>query len=247
MGKSAVSAAGVSDTTLIGDYATAAMSSGANPVGGDGVVIGTRTAIRNWRDTVIGYNSHALKVSSTVVGAHADTNAIHGDAIGRGAINETDGAIQFAAKRIMLNAHANAGYYYEFEGTPHVDCNNGAVWREPQSYPAIVSGMHGLDVDAGTYNDIVGGGHTNTRGGNVELHAGRGTGTAAGGDVVFKSSAVGGETNNVLNAAKTLATIYATGDIELHTAGAGIILASPNGTRYKLTVDNDGVLGTAAL
>lgn len=37
------------------------------------------------------------------------------------------------------------------------------------------------------------------------------------------------------------------GDAEVLTVGAGIILASPNGTRYKLTVDNSGVLGVASV
>lgn len=36
------------------------------------------------------------------------------------------------------------------------------------------------------------------------------------------------------------------GDLELLTAAKGLILASPDGTRYRLTVDNAGVLSTAA-
>ena len=37
-----------------------------------------------------------------------------------------------------------------------------------------------------------------------------------------------------------------TGDIETTTAGDGVILKSPNGTRYRLTVANDGTLSTSA-
>lgn len=41
-------------------------------------------------------------------------------------------------------------------------------------------------------------------------------------------------------------TLYG-GDIELDEAGDGIILKSPNGTRYKLTVDNAGSLAVTAV
>ena len=37
------------------------------------------------------------------------------------------------------------------------------------------------------------------------------------------------------------------GDIETTTAGDGVILKSPNGTRYRLTVANDGSLSTTAV
>ena len=37
------------------------------------------------------------------------------------------------------------------------------------------------------------------------------------------------------------------GDIETTTAGDGVILKSPNGTRYRLTVANDGTLSTSAV
>lgn len=47
------------------------------------------------------------------------------------------------------------------------------------------------------------------------------------------------DVNDTMNA-----TLTVTGDVDLSTAGNGIILTSPNGTRYKLTVDNDGRLVT---
>ena len=37
------------------------------------------------------------------------------------------------------------------------------------------------------------------------------------------------------------------GDIETTTAAKGVILKSPNGTRYRLTVANDGTLSTSAV
>jgi len=41
--------------------------------------------------------------------------------------------------------------------------------------------------------------------------------------------------------------VYALDDVELTTAEKGVILKSPNGTRYRLTVDNSGNLVTTAL
>ncbi len=41
-------------------------------------------------------------------------------------------------------------------------------------------------------------------------------------------------------------TLYG-GDIELDEANRGVILKSPNGTRYKLTVDNAGNLAVTAV
>lgn len=47
-------------------------------------------------------------------------------------------------------------------------------------------------------------------------------------------------------AMQALAGVLVTGDAECVTASAGVILKSPNGTRYRLTVDNAGSLFTAA-
>ncbi len=41
--------------------------------------------------------------------------------------------------------------------------------------------------------------------------------------------------------------ITATGDFETSTASSGLFLTSPNGTRYRLTVDDSGNLTTTAV
>jgi len=41
--------------------------------------------------------------------------------------------------------------------------------------------------------------------------------------------------------------VLVTGDLEIANSSDGIILESPNGTRYRVTVDNSGNLSTAAL
>jgi hypothetical protein len=43
------------------------------------------------------------------------------------------------------------------------------------------------------------------------------------------------------------ASVETSGNLFLWTAGAGLILRSPNGTCYDLTVNNSGVVGTAGV
>jgi hypothetical protein len=50
-------------------------------------------------------------------------------------------------------------------------------------------------------------------------------------------------TNSGTSAKK--ATVYGNGDIEVHTIGAGLIVASPDGTRYKATMNNGGTWNIA--
>ena len=41
--------------------------------------------------------------------------------------------------------------------------------------------------------------------------------------------------------------IAATGDLETSGVGYGLVLKSPNGTRFRITVDNSGNLSTTSL
>jgi hypothetical protein len=43
-----------------------------------------------------------------------------------------------------------------------------------------------------------------------------------------------------------IARVYADGEIELLVAGKGLIMASPDGTRYRLTIANGGTVSVAA-
>lgn len=57
-------------------------------------------------------------------------------------------------------------------------------------------------------------------------------------------SAVGG-TARAINSLSTLPSVFA-GDVEV-SLGKGVILSSPNGTKYRITVANDGTLSTTAV
>lgn len=67
--------------------------------------------------------------------------------------------------------------------------------------------------------------------------------SSTGASLVLKDSS--GTTNISLDGSNGAATFG--GDIETTTAGDGVILKSPNGTRYRLTVANDGTLSTSAV
>lgn len=41
-------------------------------------------------------------------------------------------------------------------------------------------------------------------------------------------------------------SVFPSGDVESHVVGAGFVLRSPNGTRYRIAVGNDGTLSAAA-
>ena len=51
---------------------------------------------------------------------------------------------------------------------------------------------------------------------------------------------------NFENNGGVLAELKGTGDLELYTDGKGLILSSPDGTRYKITVANDGTVTSSA-
>lgn len=63
----------------------------------------------------------------------------------------------------------------------------------------------------------------------------------ADGDFSFRNSA------NNANGALTVSNLTASGSIESTAATAGVVLKSPDGTRYRITVANGGALTTTAL
>ena len=66
----------------------------------------------------------------------------------------------------------------------------------------------------------------------------------AGNTLTFRDSS----DNNIVRFSESGSTIRAmSGDIEVDTAGSGLIIKSPNGTRHRITVANAGFLQTTAL
>lgn len=69
-------------------------------------------------------------------------------------------------------------------------------------------------------------------------------------DIVCRFDGVAGHTGDLFQArvnGSNRFIVGAVGDAELPVAGKGLILRSPDGTRYRLTVANGGAIGTAAI
>jgi hypothetical protein len=70
-------------------------------------------------------------------------------------------------------------------------------------------------------------------------------GTGAG-DAFIVTNKGTGKSLDVRTAVGSVAHIWANGEVEILTAGAGIYMKSPDGTRYKLTIANGGTVNVAA-
>ena len=67
-----------------------------------------------------------------------------------------------------------------------------------------------------------------------------------GADIVFKTEDSGGAVVTPLTLDSAGAATFA-GDIEVENSANGLILESPDGTRYRVTVANGGTLSVAAV
>jgi hypothetical protein len=69
-------------------------------------------------------------------------------------------------------------------------------------------------------------------------------------DAQIHARASGGQSLPLLELAATsgdpMLTVMQDGEVEIYTAGGGIVMASPDGTRYRLTVANGGTLDISA-
>ena len=95
-----------------------------------------------------------------------------------------------------------------------------------------------------SYIKDTGTGHLNILGSNIQF-----LNTA--GNKYYATFADGAQVklfyNGVEKIETTITGALVTGDLEIANSSDGIILESPNGTRYRVTVDNSGNLSTAAL
>jgi hypothetical protein len=93
---------------------------------------------------------------------------------------------------------------------------------------------------------------TDLAAGKITIAGGRATGSAIGGDFAISTATIGATgtalqalTDRLVVKWNTGDVLAKTGHVEVETVGKGFILKSPNGTRYKIQVDNAGVLSTA--
>jgi hypothetical protein len=237
LGRNASVGAQNTGSVAVGDTATIP----DNGDGGESVAIGQNATASAWRATVLGYKARVKLVSGTALGRGAITSKPHDIAIGRGAWTPATGnnggmlALGFNGGDSPTHVYFECGHTHKYVE----EINNTTVIRNPSLTPIVIHGFDAFDATVSPTNDVAGG--------DLKLAAGVGTGTAIGGKVILQYAPAGGVSNNTKNALVDGFTLHNNGDIECHKAGAGLILKSPNGTRYRLVVGNDGSLSTVAL
>jgi trimeric autotransporter adhesin len=209
-----------------------------NGNGGESVAVGESATASAWRATVLGYKARVKVVSGTAIGRGAITEKAHDIAVGRGAWTPATGnnggmlALGFNGGDSPTHVYFESGHTHKYVE----EINSGTITRNPSLTPIVIHGFDAYDATVAPTNDVAGG--------DLKLAAGVGTGTANSGKVILQYAAAGGVSNNTKNALVDGFTLHNNGDVECHKAGAGLILKSPNGTRYRLKVGNDGSLST---
>lgn len=245
VGKSASAAGGssvaVGQGASAGNTGNVAVGQGADALGaggGQAVAIGQNASAADWRATAIGWSAQTTAVSATAIGRGARAQGAHAIAIGRGAwaADENQIAIGFNG-----SGGAASHIYFESGHTHKYDdpIDSITITRAPASTPIVIHGFDAYDATGTPTNDVAGG--------DLLLAAGVGTGTAAGGSVILQTAAAGGVSNNTKNTLVDRVEVFSNGDVEVLTAGAGLIVRSDNGTRYRIGVSDAGVLAATAL
>lgn len=230
---------GATNTASVAIGSSASIPDNGN--GGESVAIGEAALAAQWRATVLGYKAKAKAVSGTAIGRGAIAEKTHDIAIGRGAWTPATGnngnmiAIGFSGGEVATHVFFESGHTHKYVE----EINNGTITRNPSLTPIVIHGFDAYDATVSPTSDVAGG--------DLKLAAGVGTGTAVSGKVILQYAAAGGVSNNTKNTLIDGFTLHNNGDVECHKAGAGLILKSPNGTRYRLKVDNAGALSTEAL
>jgi hypothetical protein len=139
--------------------------------GGGNIALGQQAIADGWRDIAIGAFSYAGRVSATVIGYGARGHFGHAVCLGRGTFdtspNET--VIGSASNRHVYFA---IGHSHRFPDPPAM---TGTVNRKPADNPIFIHGPDAQDLRDGT--DV------NVAGGDLNISAGRGTGTGKSGKV----------------------------------------------------------------
>lgn len=200
---------------------------------GEAVAIGTGAKTTSWRGLALGARAFAGAVSSTAIGRGARALHMHGIALGRGAYTDRDAQVVlgfFENKPIHLHlSNGHSSRYVE-------PTDGGVIDRDPRLTPTTYHGMSGRDS---TDTPL-----PNRPGGDTIVAGGESTGAAAGGAVRLQVTPAGAVSGTSENAPVDALAAYATRDVELF---GGVILTSPNGTRYRLAVNDSGVLVSAVL
>jgi hypothetical protein len=146
----------------------------------------------------------------------------------------------------------NSSLYFVNAGNGNIALGFGALSQITSTADNVAIGTSAGPLATGTGNVYLGAGsgHENTGNKNVFLGYDAGYNETGSNKLYIANS----NTSNPLiygdfstPLLKINGTLNVTANMETTTAGDGLILKSPNGTRYKLTVDNAGTLVVTAL
>lgn len=192
---------------------------------GHKVVIGFNALGGGWRNTVLGSHAYSDQVSNTVVGYGAQATLTgHTTVFGRGgynsAVNGTGGGFLLYAPEnpedmwfgSVFSSHLNTAM-------PGTELHDSIASQNAGTLIKQLKVVSGVDATAAPVND--------TRGGHMALCGGESTGTALGGEVIVRTSPVGGASNNIANPLI---------DVVKFDAAAGV------DTRFMLLDVTDGTL-----
>ena len=216
---------GAGSSIVLGREATTASTDPATLAeNGDNIAFGDFSRASAWRAIAFGTSAIASAVSATAFGTKARAEFTHSAAYGRGAFTVRVGSMALGTNGdgvFYLDINNNHSAAYEEDGEIYR--------RDPLLCPTVVRGMSGVDRTAVPIPDIPGG--------DFLTGGGLSTGTAQGGAYRIQVAAPASESGTAENAAIDALVVHATRDVEVFS---GVIVASPDGSRFRLTVDNCG-------
>ena len=192
---------------------------------GEAVALGDHALATARRGIAIGFKALAGALSSTAVGALARADHVHSSAFGRGAKT-------FCIGSISLGMNGDGVFYLHVNNSHTSRYTEGdeVVERDPLLCETVLEvGMSGYDSTDTPIPD--------RPGGDATLVGGISTGTAQGGAVRLQVTPPAAESGTAKNARVDALVAHPSRDVEVFS---GVIVASPDGSRFRMTVDNCG-------
>jgi hypothetical protein len=145
-------------------------------------------------------------------------------------LQAADGSATFANGNISFFADGHASFG---AGGPIVLNADGSA--------SLASGKLSIQSDGGL---IINGGTISLFAGGTSFFGTGNAGIGSDGSAFFSNNLILLNANGSASFANGVTTVAASGDVEIGDTTQGLILKSPNGTRYRLKVNDGGQLGT---